>query len=113
MNNFWQNKKILVTGGDGFLGKYVVDKLIKQGALKENIFVPIFGEYDLRKMKDCLTITEGQDIVLHLAGMVGGASFYREKPWESFYDNAVMALNMLEASRRAKVEKFVGIGSTY
>lgn len=111
MNNFWRNKKILVTGGAGFLGKYVVEKLIKRGVKKENIFVPRFEEYDLRKMEDCLKVVRKMDIVIHLAGVVGGIGFNREHPAKAFYDNAAMALNILEASKLESVEKFTGLGS--
>lgn len=108
---FWQNKKILVTGGAGFLGKYVVDKLIQRGVKKRNVFIPLFKDYDLRKMEDCLKTMKGMDIVIHLAGVVGGIGFNREHPGRSFYDNAAMALNLLEAARIEKIKKFVGIGS--
>jgi len=111
MSNFWQNKKILVTGGKGFLGKYVIEKLEQRGIKKENIFVPIFGDYDLRKMEDCQKAIKGRQIVIHLAGTVGGVGFNKEHPGKVFYDNAAMALNMLEAARIEGVEKFVGIGS--
>jgi len=111
MNNFWQNKKILVTGGAGFLGKYVVDKLLKRGVSRENIFIPVFPDYDLRKMEDCQKAIKGRQIVIHLAGVVGGIGFNKEHPGKSFYDNAAMALNLLEAARIEKVEKFTGIGS--
>lgn len=111
MNNFWQNKKILLTGGAGFLGKYVIDKLLKRGVNREDIFIPVFPEYDLRKMADCQKATKGRQIVIHLAGVVGGINFNRQHPGKMFFDNAAMALNLIEASRLEKVEKFVGIGS--
>ena len=106
-----KSENILVTGGAGFLGKYIVNKLIQRGVEKQNIFVPHFEDYDLRKMEDCLKIIRGVDIVIHLAGVVGGISFNREHPGKVFYDNAAMALNILEASRLEPVKKFVGIGS--
>lgn len=111
MINFWQDKRILVTGGAGFLGKHLVAKLVQRGTKPENIIVPELKDYDLRKMEDCLKVVSGIDIVIHLAGVVGGIEFNRQHPGEVFFDNAAMALNLIEASRRAGVEKFVGIGS--
>jgi len=111
MHNFWQDKKVLVTGGAGFLGSYVVEKLVSSGADRKNIVIPVFPESDLRKMEDCQRVVQDMQIVIHLAGVVGGIGFNREHPGKSFYDNAAMALNMIEAARVAGVEKFVGLGS--
>ncbi len=111
MNNFLENKKILVTGGDGFLGKYLVDNLLKRGIKKENIFIPLFKDYDLRKMEDCQKAVKGMNIIIHLAGIVGGIGFNKEHPGQAFYDNATMTLNILEAARLEKIDKFTGIGS--
>ncbi len=111
MNSFWRNEKILVTGGAGFLGKHLVNKLIQQGIKKQNIFVPHFEDYDLRRMEDCQKVIKGMDIIIHLAGIVGGIGFNREHPGKAFYDNAAMALNLLEASRLERIKKFIGIGS--
>ncbi len=111
MENFWQDKKILVTGGAGFLGKYIIEKLSARGIKKENIFVPLFPEYDLRKMEDCKKAVLGKNVAIHLAGAVGGIGFNREHPGKSFYDNAAMALNLIEAARIEGVKKFTGIGS--
>lgn len=111
MNNFWQNKKILVTSGTDFLGKYVVDKLLKRGINRKDIFIPVFPEFDLMKMKDCQKAIKRRQIVIHLAGVVGGIGFNRKHPGKSFYDNAAMALNLLEVARLERIEKFVGLGS--
>ena len=93
------------------MGRHLVKKLIKKGVSEENIFIPDFKNYDLRKMEDCLKIIKDKDIVIHLAGVVGGIGFNREHPGKSFYDNSAMALNIIEAARIEGVEKFTGIGS--
>lgn len=106
-----KNKKILVTGGAGFLGSFVVAKLLERGVPKEDIFVPRSKDLDLRKESDCQKAVEGKDLVIHLAAKVGGIGYNKEHPAETFYDNAAMALNLIDSSHKAGVEKFVGVGS--
>lgn len=108
---FWQNKKILLTGGAGFLGKHVAAKLKERGVEEKDIIVPRIEECDLRKMEDCQKIIQGIDIVIHLAGVVGGIGYNLKHPGKTFFDNAAMSLNLIEASRLAGIEKFVGIGT--
>lgn len=105
------NKKILVTGGAGFLGKYILKNLLKRGVKKGNIFIPLFPRYDLRKMEDCRRAAKGRNLVIHLAGIVGGIGFNEEHPGIILFDNAMMSLNIIEAARKERIEKFVGIGS--
>ncbi|MDO8574892.1 MAG: GDP-L-fucose synthase [bacterium] len=105
------DKKILVTGGKGFLGSHVVDVLKSRGIKAENIFIPRSKECDLRVRKNCDEIVKGKDIVIHLAARVGGIGFNREKPAELFYDNAIMSIQLMDAAYRAGVSKFVAVGT--
>lgn len=105
------NKRILVTGGAGFLGRQVVEQLLKAGAQSEKITVPRSHEIDLRYADKCQQVVEKQDIVIHLAAHVGGIGLNREKPAELFYDNLMMGTQLIHAAYQAGVEKFVCIGT--
>ena len=81
------DKKILVTGGAGFLGKQVVEQLCKAGANINKISIPRSRELDLCQWENCQKAVKEQDIVIHLAAHVGGIGLNLEKPAELFYDN--------------------------
>ena len=105
------NKRILVTGGAGFLGRQVVAQLCQAGADAQKITVPRSREYDLRILEHCTRAVEHQDIVIHLAAHVGGIGLNREKPAELFYDNLMMGTQLIHAAYQAGVEKFVCVGT--
>ncbi|MFH1900466.1 MAG: GDP-L-fucose synthase [Patescibacteria group bacterium] len=111
MNKFFKNKKILLTGGAGFVGQHVVKELIENGVLKKNIIIPRSKKYDFRDRDVALKLTKNIDIVIHLAGNVGGIGYNREFPGTLFYDNSIMGINLIEAARINKVKKFVCIGT--
>ena len=103
-----KNKKILVTGGNGFLGKNVVKNLENLGI--SDIIIPSSSDYDLRNMNNCKKVVDGIDVVFHLAAHVGGIGLNREKPGELFFDNLMMGTQLLHESKMANVEKFIALG---
>jgi GDP-L-fucose synthase len=105
------NKRILVTGGAGFLGKQVVNQLIQLGVPAEKISVPRSRDCDLRLMDQCQRAVDQQDVVIHLAAHVGGIGLNREKPAELFYDNLMMGTQLIHAAYQAGVQKFVCVGT--
>lgn len=106
-----RGSKVLVTGGSGFVGQHLVSELEKLGAA--SITVPRSSEYDLRLREDTSLLFERErpEIVIHLAGRVGGIGETKARPAEFFYDNLSMSLNVIEASYRCGAKKFVGMGS--
>lgn len=106
-----RDKRILVTGGGGFLGSFIVDRLRARGVSANRITVPRAATHDLRQWEVCEELVRGQDVVIHLAAKVGGIGLNRMHPGQLFYDNAIMGIQLMEAARRAGVEKFVAIGT--
>lgn len=109
--SFWTGKRVVVTGGAGFLGSFVVEKLRERGC--KNIFVSRSKKFDLRRevcIKRMLDIAK-PNVIVHLAAKVGGIGANLENPGRFFYDNAIMGIQLLEQARLFKVEKFVMVGT--
>src|SRR3989344_3589316 len=106
-----KNKKILVAGGGGFMGSHVIETLGKRGVPKEHIFAPDSAECDLRKPDDCASEVKGKEIVFDCAAVPGDLLVRGKIPGEIFYENLLMGIQLLEAARRAGVQKIITIGS--
>jgi GDP-L-fucose synthase len=111
VSGFFEARRVVVTGGAGFLGGYVTEGLRKRGC--RNILVPKIEDYDLVKAEDIIRMYEDMrpDIVIHLAAVVGGIGANREHPGEFFYKNLMMGVQLIEQGRLRGIEKFVAIGT--
>jgi GDP-L-fucose synthase len=109
--DFWAKRSICVTGGAGFLGSYVLEKLTSRGA--QNVFVPTIQEYNLVEPEDAKRMLHDSDpdIVIHLAANVGGIGANLSHPAEFFYDNLIMGVHLMHESWKRGVEKFIAIGT--
>lgn len=106
-----KKNKILITGGSGFLGTHLTAYFKQKGIKSENIIAPNSKDFDLRNFNSCLKITNQIDLVIHLAANVGGIYHHTLFPGKLFYDNILMGINIIEASRINKIKKFVCIGT--
>lgn len=109
--SFWSDKRVVVTGGAGFLGSFVVEKLHERGC--RQVVVPRAREYDLRDRDAIIRLFKETEpgIVIHLAALVGGIGANRTNPGRFFYDNAIMGIQLIEYARQFGVPKFVAIGT--
>jgi len=117
LSNYWKDKKVIVTGGAGFLGSFVTEKLRQRGAT--DLFIPRIENYNLvdpndvrRLYADTLKDVDPKDVVvIHLAANVGGIGANREHPAEFFYDNLMMGVEMIHQAYKHGIGKFVAIGT--
>ncbi len=109
INYFWTGKKVLITGGRGFLGTHLINqlKIFRPKLIK----IADIDKYDLRNYRDCVRASKGMDVVIHLAAKVGGIGFNREFPADLFDDNILMGTFMMKAAKVNKVKKYVALGT--
>jgi GDP-L-fucose synthase len=103
-SSYWQNKRVLVTGGHGFLGREVVGQLQVRGC--EHVITPSSKEYDLREKLSIVELlrSTAPDIIIHLAAVVGGIGANRSNPGRFFYENAIMGIELIEQARRSNMD---------
>ena len=111
MGEFFADRRIVVTGGAGFLGSFILAKLRARGC--GAILVPTIEEYDLVKAVDIERMYDDMrpDVVIHLAAVVGGIGANREHPGKFFYENLMMGVQLIDQGRLRGIEKFVAIGT--
>lgn len=111
MNNYWSTRRFVVTGGAGFLGRWIVKKLHDRGA--GAVLIPTGDMYDLRCLSDIQRMYDDMspNVVIHLAAVVGGIGANREHPGSFFYDNLIMGIQLMEEARLRGIDKFVAIGT--
>jgi GDP-L-fucose synthase len=111
MSDFFKDRRIVVTGGAGFLGAYIIEGLQKRGC--KNILIPKIEDYNLVNLTDIVRMYDDMkpDIVIHLAAVVGGIGANRQHPGKFFYENLMMGVQLIDQARLRKLEKFVAIGT--
>jgi len=110
-NHFWADRRVCVTGGDGFLGSFIQETLHVRGATE--VFVPLIDNYDLTKINDVYRMLDDSepDIIIHLAALAGGIGANRARPAEFFYKNLMMGVPLMHEAWARGVDKFVAIGT--
>ncbi len=110
-NEFWQNRRVCVTGGNGFLGSFITEKLALRGT--KEIFIPRIEDYNLVEREAILRMLKDAkpDIILHLAALAGGIGANRLRPAEFFYINLMMGVQLIHEAWKAGVEKMVAVGT--
>ncbi len=111
MHGFWQGKRVLISGGAGFIGARVVEALRQRGVANSDLVVVRSRTCDLRLPENCKKAVRDCNVVIHLAAPTGGIAFSRAKPASQYRDCALINLHMLEAAREAGVEQFVSLGN--
>jgi GDP-L-fucose synthase len=111
MSDFWKDKRVCVTGGAGFLGSFILEKLEARGA--KDVFVPRIEDYDLTNMQDQerMLADASPDVLIHLAALAGGIGANRARPAEFFYKNLMMGVPLMHKAWEQGVDKFVAIGT--
>jgi len=108
---YWSNKRVCVTGGDGFLGSFVQEELADHGATE--VFIPLLKDYDLTRRENIVRMLDDAkpDVIIHLAALAGGIGANRARPAEFFYKNLMMGVPLMHESWKQGVGKFVAIGT--
>ncbi len=109
--SYWENQRVVVTGGAGFLGSFVVEQLHAKGC--RQIVVPRSRDYDLVQMEAVQQLYQdaNPDVVIHLAARVGGIGANQANPGRFFYDNLMMGTQLIEVGRQRGLKKLVAIGT--
>src|SRR5512146_112792 len=109
--DFWANRRVCVTGGAGFLGSFITEKLRQRGV--REIFIPHIEDYDLVKPEDIRRMLDDArpDLIIHLAALAGGIGANRARPADFFYINLMMGVQLMHMAWQSGVDKFVAIGT--